>query len=176
MSQVSKRQVAGWLAVALSTLLACFWAGWGIIENFHEGWFHDSFLLNVGWMFLQYLSPMIIFLSLTLLAIVFPRIGGTAYALIGVTLALVLFDWTDTVAMQLVIFPMLLLGMLYWYGRPQPRCRAYWPEAWPLAPRNTDWRRLPTGWPTPCWPHAKAPRHRSRSSSGLAVLLYHMVW
>jgi hypothetical protein len=74
-------------------LLACFWASWGIIENYHEGWFHDSFLPNVGLMFIQYLSPMIIFLSLTLLAIAFPRIGGTAHALVGVTLALVLFDW-----------------------------------------------------------------------------------
>ena len=126
MTTLSKRQVAGWLAVALSTLIACFWALWGIIENFHEGWFHDSLLLNVGLMFLQYLSPMIIFLSLTLLAIAFPRIGVLAYALVGITLALVLFGWDDTVAMQLVILPMLLLGILYWYGRPQPRRKAYW--------------------------------------------------
>jgi hypothetical protein len=99
---------------------------WGIIENFHEGWFHDSFFLNVGLMFLQYLSPMIIFVSLTLLAIAFPRIGATAYALVGIALALVLFDWGDKVAMQLVILPLLLLGILYWYGRPQPRRMAYW--------------------------------------------------
>jgi hypothetical protein len=123
--RLSKRQVAGWLAVALSTVIACFWAIWGIIENFHEGWFHDSFLLNVGLMFLQYLSPMIIFLSLTLLAIAYPRIGGVAHALVGITLAAVLFDSGDTVAIELVILPMLLLGILYWYGRPQPRRRAY---------------------------------------------------
>ena len=119
--RLSKRQIAGWLAVALSTLIACLWAVWGIIENFHEGWFHDSFLLNFGLMFLQYLSPMIIFLSLTLLAIAFPRIGAMAHALVGIALASVLFDWNDAVAMQLVILPMLLLGILYWYGRPQPR-------------------------------------------------------
>lgn len=126
MSELSKRRVAGWLAVTLSTVIACFWAVWGIIENFHEGWFRDSFLLNVGLMFLQYLSPMIIFLSLTLLAIGFPRAGGVAHAFIGLTLAFVLFDWDDGVAMQFVILPMLLLGMLYWYGRPLPRRRAYW--------------------------------------------------
>jgi len=126
MIPLSKRRFAGWLAVGLSTLLACFWAVWGIIENFHEGWFHDSFFLNVGLMFLQYLSPMIIFLSLTLLAIAFPRIGATAYALVGITLALLLFGWDDKVAMQLIIVPMFLLGVLYWYGRPQPRRRAYW--------------------------------------------------
>ena len=125
MTQVRKRQIAGWIGVALSTLVACFWACWGIIENFHEGWFHNSFLSNVGLMFVQYLSPMILFLSLTLFAITFPRIGGMAHALGGFTLALVLFDWDDRVAMQLVILPMLLLGTLYWFGRPQPRRRAY---------------------------------------------------
>ena len=125
MSPSSKRRVAGWLAVGLSTLVACFWAVWGIIENFHEGWFNDSFLANVGLMFLQYLSPMIIFLSLTLLAISFPRIGAAAHALVGITLALVLFGWDDKVAMQFVILPMLLLGILYWYGRPEPRRWAY---------------------------------------------------
>ena len=126
MSQLSKHQVAGWLAVALSTLVTCLWAFWGIIENFHEGWFYDSFLSNVGLMFVQYLSPMIIFLSLTLLAIAFPRLGAMAYALVGITLGLVLFGWENRVAMQLVILPMFLLGILYWYGRPQPRRRAYW--------------------------------------------------
>lgn len=126
MIQLAKRQVAGWLAVVASTMIACFWAFWGIIENFHEGWFHNSLLRNVGLMFLQYLSPMLIFLSLTLLAITYPRIGGMAYSLVGVTLALVLFGWDDAVAVLLIIVPMLVLGILYWYGRPQPRRRAYW--------------------------------------------------
>lgn len=81
--------------------------------------------MNLGLMFLQYLSPMIIFLSLTLLAVGYPRIGGVVHALVGITLAVVLFDWNDRVAMQFVILPMLLLGMLYWYGRPEPRRRAY---------------------------------------------------
>ena len=126
MTRFPKREVIGWVAVALSTLIACFWAVWGIIENFHEGWFHDSFFRNVGLMFIQYLSPTIVFLSLTLLAIAFPRIGSIAFALVGITLALALFGWDDTVAMQLVILPMLLLGILFWFGRPHPRRRAYW--------------------------------------------------
>jgi len=121
----SKRQVLGWLAVALSTSIASFWAFWGIIENFHEGWFQESLLLNVGLMLVQYLSPVIIFVSLTLLAIAFPRLGSLAYALAGLLLILLLFDLHDRVAMLFIILPMLLLGTLYWYGRPQPRRAAY---------------------------------------------------
>src|SRR5688572_32567812 len=86
------RRLLGWLAVALSTALASFWAFWGIIENFHEGWFHESLLLNVGLMFVQYLSPVIIFVLLTLLAIAFPRVGSVAHGLGGLLLWLLLFD------------------------------------------------------------------------------------
>ena len=37
MKQFGKRQIVGWIAVGLSTAVTCFWAFWGIIENFHEG-------------------------------------------------------------------------------------------------------------------------------------------
>lgn len=110
----------------MSTSIAGFWAFWGVIENFHEGWFDESLLFNLGLMFGQYLSPMIIFVLLTRLAIAFPRVGGAAHALIGLLLSLFLFDLEDRGARLLVIAPMLLLGTLYWYGRPQPRRRAYW--------------------------------------------------
>lgn len=125
MSRWTRRLVLGWLAVAFSTIIASFWAFWGIIENFHEGWFHESLLLNLGLMFVQYLSPVMIFVSLTLLAIAFPRIGSLAHVLAGLLLSLLLFDFNDTAAMLFVIAPMLILGALYWYGRPQPRRTAY---------------------------------------------------
>jgi hypothetical protein len=125
-SESRRRQTVGWIAVGISTLVACFWALWGIIENFHEGWFYDSFLKNLGLMFVQYLSPVIIFVSLTLLATRFPRVGGAIYALAGITLGLTLFSWSDRVAMQLVVLPLVLLGTLAWYGRAQPRRLAYW--------------------------------------------------
>lgn len=121
----TKRQPIGWFAIALSTTIASFWAFWGIIENFHEGWFHQSLLSNVGLMFVQYLSPVIIFALLTLLAIAYPRVGGVAHVLAGLLLWLLLFDLDDRIAMLFVIAPMLILGTLYWYGRPQPRRAAY---------------------------------------------------
>src|SRR4029450_6906755 len=82
---------------------------------------HESLLLNIGLMFLQYLSPMIIFVSLTLFAIAFPRVGSLAHVLAVLLLLLFLFDLSDRVASLLVMLPMLLLGCLYWYGRPHPR-------------------------------------------------------
>ena len=63
MDYLRRQRILGWLAVGLSTALACFWALWGIIENFHEGWFYESFFSNLGLMFVQYLSPMLIVVS-----------------------------------------------------------------------------------------------------------------
>jgi len=60
MKHLDKRQIAGWIAVCLSTVITCFWAFWGIIENFHEGWNDESMLSNVGLMIVQYLTPMLI--------------------------------------------------------------------------------------------------------------------
>lgn len=120
-----KQQILGWLAVVLSTSIAAFWAFWGIIENFHEGWFYESLALNLGLMFVQYLSPMIVFVSLTLLAVAFPRLGSIAFVVGGLLLYLLLFDLNDRIAMLFVILPMLLLGTLYWFGRAKPRTAAY---------------------------------------------------
>ncbi len=76
MKHFDKRQIAGWIAVGLSTAITCVWAFWGIIENFHEGWYNESLLSNVGLMFVQYLSPMLIFMGVTLISISWPRFGG----------------------------------------------------------------------------------------------------
>jgi hypothetical protein len=69
MKQLNKLQIAGWIAVGISTTITCFWAFWAIIENFHEGWYYESWLSNVGLMFVQYLSPMLIFMGVTLISI-----------------------------------------------------------------------------------------------------------
>jgi hypothetical protein len=39
--------VVGWSAVALNLLVACLWAFWGAIENFHEGWHYGHLGLNL---------------------------------------------------------------------------------------------------------------------------------
>lgn len=120
MKRSDKRRIAGWIAVGLSTLITCFWAIWGVIENFHEGWYFESVLSNLGLMFAQYLSPMLIFLSATLISVYWPQIGGGLHVLLAL-LAIVFFQAFSNAATFLIILPLLGIGLLYWIGRPEPR-------------------------------------------------------
>jgi len=115
-----KYQIPGWIAVIISTIVTSFWAFWGIIENFHEGWYAESLASNLVLMFVQYLSPMLIFMGVTFVSIYYPRIGGGLHAAVAL-LALWFFDAFSNAATFLIILPLIGLGALYWYGRPQPR-------------------------------------------------------
>lgn len=114
------RRLVGWIAVSLSLATTCFWAYWGIIENFHEGWFHESLLSNMGLMFVQYLSPMLVFLGVALVSIWQPRIGAGLH-LIGALFAFWFFGGAANAGMIFIMTPLLLFALLYWFGRPQPR-------------------------------------------------------
>ncbi len=120
MKQLDKRQILGWIAVGLSTAITCFWAFWGTIENFHEGWYYESLLSNIGLMFVQYLSPMLIFMGVTLISIFWPRVGGGLHVMFALFAAWFFHAFTNTI-MFLLIAPLIGLGVLYWFGRPQPR-------------------------------------------------------
>jgi hypothetical protein len=120
MKQPDKRQIVGWIAVGLSTAITCFWAFWGIIETFHEGWYYESLLSNVGLMFVQYLSPMLIFMSVALVSIRWPRFGGVLHVLFALLAAWFFQAFTNTVIF-LLITPLIGIGVLHWLGRPQPR-------------------------------------------------------
>jgi hypothetical protein len=120
MKQMDRRQIAGWIAVGLSTAITCFWAFWGIVENFHEGWYYESLLSNVGLMFLQYLSPMLIFMGVALISISWPRFGAGLHVIFALLVAWFFQALISTVALLLVV-PLIGIGVLYWFGRPQPR-------------------------------------------------------
>jgi hypothetical protein len=118
--QHAKSQIVGWIAVGFSTAITCLWAFWGIIENFHEGWYYESLLSNMGLMFVQYLSPMLIFMGVTLISIFWPPFGGGLHLILAL-LAAWFFQAFTNAAMLLLIAPLIGLGALYWFGRPQPR-------------------------------------------------------
>jgi hypothetical protein len=115
-----KRQITGWIAVGLSTVITCGWAVWGIIENFHEGWYFETLWSNLGMMFVQYLSPMLIFMGVTLVSISWPRFGGALHWAIAL-LAIWFFQAFSNAATFLIIMPLVGLGALYWFGHPRPK-------------------------------------------------------
>jgi hypothetical protein len=117
---LEKSKIIGWIAVAISTAITSFWAFWGVIENFHEGWFYESWLSNIGLMFAQYLSPMLIFMGVALISIFWPRIGGSLHVAISL-LAIGFFNAFSNAATFLIIIPLIGLGAMYWFGRPFPR-------------------------------------------------------
>ena len=110
----------GWVAVGVSTVITCFWAFWGIIENFHEGWYFESLLSNLGLMFTQYLSPMLIFMVVTLVSIFWLRFGGGLHIFFAL-LAIWFFNAFSNAATFLIILPLIGLGLLYWNGRLEPK-------------------------------------------------------
>lgn len=117
--QRDNRKIVGWIAVSISAAITCFWAFWGIIENFHEGWYFESWWLNLGMMLIQYLSPMLAFMGVTLISIFWPWLGGGLHGLIAL-LAIWFFDAYSNAATFLIILPLMALGVMHWFGRPQP--------------------------------------------------------
>jgi hypothetical protein len=120
MKRTDRRRIAGWVALGLSTLITCFWAFWGILENFHEGWYFESLLSNLRLMFVQYLSPMFIFMGVTLVSIFWRRFGGGLHVVFAL-LAIWFFEAFSNAATFLIILPLIGMGLLYWIGRIEPR-------------------------------------------------------
>jgi hypothetical protein len=120
MKRSDKRQIVGWIAVALSLAVTCVWAFWGIIENFHEGWYYESLPANVGLMVAQYLSPMLLFMGVTCASVFWPRVGAGLHGILALLVGWFFEAWTHTVTL-LLLLPLVGLGTLYWFGRPQPR-------------------------------------------------------
>ncbi|MBN2474369.1 MAG: hypothetical protein JXB62_07160 [Pirellulales bacterium] len=112
--------IVGWMAVVCSAAITCFWAFWGIIENFHEGWHYESLWANIALMFAQYLSPMLVFLAVGLVAIRWPRIGSLLHVGFAVFLTWLFGGFTDTIVL-LIAGPLLLLAAAYWFGRIKRR-------------------------------------------------------
>jgi hypothetical protein len=112
------RQIVGWTAVVLSTTLSSFWAFWGSIENFHEGWYFRELWRNLGLMAVQYLPWMFIPMVAGLLGLWRPAVGVVAHALLAAGVFW-LFDVRE-IGGLLIGTPVLILALLYGIGRPVP--------------------------------------------------------
>ena len=107
--------IIGWIAVGLSTAISSFWAFWGIIENFHEGWYLSTLKGNIGLMLAQYLSPMLAFMLLSVVAIHRPKVGALMYAAFAV-FACWFFRGGNPATIFLIVFMLLAMGFLNWFN------------------------------------------------------------
>lgn len=112
------RLVAGWTAVGISSAVLCLWALSGAAVAFHEGWYDRYLWRNVLLTFAQYLGPALALLLPTLVALRWRRIALLAF-LVPATAAGFLFHTGADRA--LIMVPLMCLGALYQFGRPEPR-------------------------------------------------------
>lgn len=115
------QQCLGWLAVGLSAFAGCFWSFWGIIENFHEGWYSRSLWENLGVLFGQYLLVPVLFVAAGLTGIRWPRLGGVLHLAAGIGVAWFFHGAGWKVVDLTVAGPLVMIGVLYWFGRPRPQ-------------------------------------------------------
>lgn len=115
----------GWAAAGITAAFTGIWAYWGIVENFHEGWYAKSLLENLGMMFFQYLSVPLIFMLLGLLSLRFPKLGLGVHALMAAAAAWFFWGASFQVLGLMIVLPILGLGILYFFGRPEPKKWAY---------------------------------------------------
>ncbi len=98
------------------------WAWWGSNESFHEGWYFASIWRNVGLMFVQYLSPMLITMLVSVVAFRWPRL---ALPLMGISAIAAAWYFGSfrlaSAAVLLIAIPLVLVGVLYHFGRVEPR-------------------------------------------------------
>ena len=115
------QRVLGWCAVGLSTLTACFWAFWGIIENFHEGWWQPSIWMRLASLLCMYLLFADLFIGAGLIAVYWPRIGGGLHITAGLWALWFFRAASPTLVFPFMVGPLVGIGIAYWLGRPCPR-------------------------------------------------------
>jgi len=127
---VPRATILGWIAVGVSTLLSSLWAFWGAFESFHEGWYFKSLAQNLA-LTAEYFGLMLIFVALSVVALSRPRVGGSLYELFGVGFCAWVLITRKAPGSNVVLgwlpmlLPVVVLGALFWVGRPTPLSLAY---------------------------------------------------
>jgi hypothetical protein len=119
------RRVVGWIAVGITAVYTNLWTYWGIVENFHEGWYSTSIFENLLMLFIQYLLFTIAFVVLALVSIRWPKAGLGLHIAVGLFFAWFFNSASFNVVGIMIVIPILALGLLYFFGRPEPRKWAY---------------------------------------------------
>jgi hypothetical protein len=108
----------GWAAVVVSMALSCFWAMWGAIENFHEGWYYREWYRNVGLMLVQYLPWMFLPMGAALAAL-WRWWAGLALHL-ALAAGVIALMGVSSFGARWIALPVIVLGLLHVWARPSP--------------------------------------------------------
>ena len=120
---MNRASILGWTAVGISTIISSLWAFFGSFESFHEGWYFQSLGQNLVCT-AKYFTLMLIFLVLSVIPLRWPRVGGSLYELFAIGFCIWIYMTRTVLNISVVLgllpmtLPPLLLGILFWVGRP----------------------------------------------------------
>jgi len=121
----TRKRVLGWTGVSITVIISSIWAYWGAFENFHEGWYSASIWENLFMLFFQYMLFAIIFVVLALVILKWKKAGLALHLLLGAFCIWFFSGSSFSVLGLLVIIPFAVLGLIYYFGDPQPKKWAY---------------------------------------------------
>ena len=119
------KRVLGWIGVAITVVISSFWAYWGAFENFHEGWYSESFWNNILMFIFQYMLFSIFFIVLALVILKWNKIGLILHVLTGIFCVWFFSGANFSVLYLLIVLPFAALGFIYYFGEPRPLKWAY---------------------------------------------------
>jgi hypothetical protein len=120
---MKSKKVLGWIAVAVTTAFAGFWAYWGSLENFHEGWYYASFVQNLVLALVQYWIWSLTFIVLGAVSLRWPKAGAIVFIAAAVLVPTV--GIRTSAAIVIFAIPLAVMGVCWWFGRPEPKKWAY---------------------------------------------------
>ncbi len=112
----------GWLSIILMGALSCFWAFWGVLENFHEGWHYPSLAQNLLLMFVQYTVFLFALIFLSIILIFKRRFGAIILICASIWFAYWVlssrpFTLTNLKGWLPILLPPFLISIGYIFGK-----------------------------------------------------------
>jgi hypothetical protein len=115
------KRLFGYSAVGVTIFFSSIWAFWGIVENFHEGWYSTSIWENLFMLFFQYMSLTIIFVVLGSVALRWRKISLGIFTVLALFLAIFFSRGYFAVIGVMIIIPLVGLGLLFFFGKLPPK-------------------------------------------------------
>lgn len=119
------RHIAGPAGLVGTTLMSCVYGWWGIVANFHFGWYHPTLFRNLVCLF-GYLTPTIIIVLLAVCALNSPSVGFGAHLVLAIGLVIALFFsyWSSNhsvppIHLLVTATLLVMVGTFYWLGQLQ---------------------------------------------------------